>query len=443
MELPSIPKLAREESDLASHDSVTHHPGPEKVTLARSRGRRHPRLIDQHQFKNSLLAGVGYLELANAGDFAANVWNETPPPQFAVILMAIGGSVALCMVFVALQDFRLSWRNVKLLRAERGMLHALRDGTDDPDLLRLLHSRLGVGVREIGTEVVDRMLMDSLMGTGSLLVGVGTLMAIWGENPTVFEASNLLSGYVGNAMAALFGLVNAVWSSYLVVRFHHHDTVCKRNESLTATQKKRLHTRFRRFQWHSVANAVNGLVAGAASMVTATMWWGYTVLIPCIISLILCNYFWRHKLGYDRPMVSTSSPSSASSSPTPLLPIMDDLACVSSIHTALASDNPLPRTVINLDSLDSVVQFIVHHQMFDAYCEFILRDTKIYKTIFASQAELVLSPEDILRIRHPDNVRLMLDRSNRFLRVVGRKLFAYRERYLLEVVGYAVWKESL
>ncbi len=40
----------------------------------------------QYRLKNSLLFGVGLLELANAGDFAANVWNQIPVPRFAMVL---------------------------------------------------------------------------------------------------------------------------------------------------------------------------------------------------------------------------------------------------------------------------------------------------------------------------------------------------------------------
>ena len=41
---------------------------------------------EQYRLKNSLLAGVGLLELGNAGDFAANVWNQNPIPHFAMAL---------------------------------------------------------------------------------------------------------------------------------------------------------------------------------------------------------------------------------------------------------------------------------------------------------------------------------------------------------------------
>ncbi|CAM6097645.1 unnamed protein product [Calypogeia fissa] len=45
--------------------------------------------------------------------------------------------------------------------------------------------------------------MDILMGFGAVLVGVGTLMAIRGANPTVYLISNLLSGYIGNTPGGL------------------------------------------------------------------------------------------------------------------------------------------------------------------------------------------------------------------------------------------------
>ena len=48
-----------------------------------------------HALKNSLLASVGYLELANAKDFAANVWNDVPVPKCAMAFMAIGGVLAI------------------------------------------------------------------------------------------------------------------------------------------------------------------------------------------------------------------------------------------------------------------------------------------------------------------------------------------------------------
>ncbi|EHA18365.1 hypothetical protein ASPNIDRAFT_134561, partial [Aspergillus niger ATCC 1015] len=277
----------------------------------------HTRFQLSHQplFRNSLLAGVGFLELANAADFAANVWNQIPVPKYAMVFMAIGGPIALLITLVAARDFYLSYTNVQLLLKERRYLRELLDSVTTTTTTTtttqntntntqaeiLLRSRLSVNFRELGTEIVDRILMDALMGFGALLVGTGTIMAIFGANHHVYVASNLLSGYIGNGLAAVFGLVNAIWSGYLVGRFQ----VCWDTdlEAEVKMYKDPLKLRFRSLQFHALVNGINGLVAGAASMVTATMWYGYVVLVPCIVSLIACNWFWRVRVGYDRPLL--------------------------------------------------------------------------------------------------------------------------------------------
>jgi hypothetical protein len=48
----------------------------------------------------------------------------------------------------------------------------------------------------MGTELVDLIGMDIVMGFGAVLVGIGTCMAIGGANPGVFPASDLMSGYI-------------------------------------------------------------------------------------------------------------------------------------------------------------------------------------------------------------------------------------------------------
>jgi len=63
----------------------------------------------RRMLRNSMLFGVGFLECANAGDFAANVWNQIPSPIYALVLMGIGGMMALFLSTFAFKDARLSW----------------------------------------------------------------------------------------------------------------------------------------------------------------------------------------------------------------------------------------------------------------------------------------------------------------------------------------------
>ncbi|KAJ5110454.1 hypothetical protein N7532_000989 [Penicillium argentinense] len=435
-----VPKLAREASDITWQESLES--SKDQVLLVRRRGLF--RLLHQQQFKNSLLASVGYLELANAGDFAANVWNEIPVPTFAAILMGIGGALALGMVFVAIQDFRLSWRNVRLLREEREHLTRLqRYHAKNVEITRLLGSRLGVLFRELGTEIVDRIVMDVLMGSGSILVGVGTLMAIGGADHHVYQASNLLSGYIGNALAALFGLANAIWSVYLIRRFTLHDAAVKAREPSDEI-RRRLHTRFRRFQWHAAVNGLNGLVAGAASMVTAERWWGYCVLIPCIISLVLCNYFWRKKLGYGRPILDHASVARMQ-----LTPLLEDLEYAIAMQRGLSEpENSLSQTIVQRDSLPSILQFIVRNRMLETYCDSLARDKKtrhILQQLPTSPADetIAITHDVLLQLSAKDlNSVAMLHHAQKFICKEGVTTFTHRERHLLELLGFAVWRDQ-
>ncbi|KAJ6115364.1 hypothetical protein N7486_001142 [Penicillium sp. IBT 16267x] len=440
---PVIPKLFREASDITWQETLEST--KDQVPLIRRSGRF--RLLHQQQFKNSLLASVGYLELANAGDFAANVWNTIPVPTFAAVLMGIGGTLALLMVFVAVQDFRLSWRNVKLLREERVHIQRLQQyHCKNPELTRLLDARLGVGIREIGTEVVDRILMDVLMGLGSVLVGVGTLMAIGGANPRVYEASNLLSGYIGNALAASFGLANAIWSVYLIHRFRQHDKAVVAREP-SDDIRSRLRLRLKRFHWHSVVNCLNGLVAGAASMVTAKRWEGYVVLIPCIISLIMCNYFWRKKLGYDRPILDHISLARLQ-----LTPLLGDLEYAIAMQRGLVEPkNTFPQPIVDTKSLESMLRFIVRNRMLETYVDSLAQDkqarsllSEIPSTEPTSPNEIVISFDVLIRlsISNPTHSQLLLDHAAKFLREEGVRIFTHRERHLLELLGYAVWRDQ-
>ncbi|KAJ5618616.1 hypothetical protein N7528_006727 [Penicillium herquei] len=465
-----IPKLFREASDITWQESLESN--QEQVPLVRRRGLHRYRLVHQQQFKNSLLASVGYLELANAGDFAANVWNDVPVPTFAAVLMGIGGTLALAMTFVAVQDFRLSWRNVRLLREEREHLMRLKayhshnyshahsracneSPTRNEELTRVLDSRLGVGMREIGTEVVDRIVMDLLMGAGSVLVGVGTLMAIGGANPRVYKASNLLSGYIGNALAALFGIANAIWSIYLIRRFRMYDWAVLAQEP-SDDIRRRLRLRFKRFQWHSLVNCLNGIVAGVASMVTAKFWEGYVVLIPCIISLIMCNHFWRQKLGYDRPLLDHVSLAKLQ-----LTPLIEDLEYaiamqrvlseLDSQHLGRDSDHTT-QPILRADSLDSMLRFIVGNRMLETYVDHLAHD-KTTRCILSeipttdSQTtgpETIVTLDVLLRLSQAkqSHAQLLLNHARRFLSTEGVRTFTHRERHLLELLGYAVWRDQ-
>ncbi|RAL12909.1 uncharacterized protein BO97DRAFT_477561 [Aspergillus homomorphus CBS 101889] len=481
-------------------DKVLHHEEhetgslpPASVTLLRQRRKLH--VINPLWYRNSLLASVGFLEFANAGDFAANVWNDVPVPLYAIIFMAIGGPLALLISGFAVRDSVLSWQNVRILQKERKYLQSLRAQhlecpAPDPTTLRFIDRRLGVSHRELGTELVDRIVMDVFLGIGGLLVGTGTIMAIWGSDRHVYLISNLLSGFVGNSFAALYGIINAIWSVYLVWRFHSYDRACSRAGAMLAPFRDRLQRRFQCFKWHAVASGWTGLIAGGASMMTSRLWEGYVILIPCMLLEVACNRFWRVQLGYDRPIVAPDSPlhrgilvpespynpASNSSSPRLGYPnstsipnikneeanvepeekdhlLLDALSSVISLQTALVPILPSTLVLEDVDwsSLDSLLLFIVNNHLFDCLCDWLAKNSAVPKDfrhrVFRlatnpSSSEITVTLTDLRHMNQNEDQPRMLEMCQLFLQTEARQVMIGRERYLLEMVGYTIWKND-
>ncbi|KIW90503.1 uncharacterized protein Z519_09149 [Cladophialophora bantiana CBS 173.52] len=405
-------------------------PESDWVTLLGRRGRYSP--LQPGRLRNSLLAGVGFLELGNAGDFAANIWNQVPVKKWVAALMALGATLALATSLFAFRDVTLSWRNIQVLRAERSYLKRERARyRNNKTSLRSVDAILGVNFRESGTELLDRLIVDVLLGFGALLVSVGTYMAIGGANPSVFAASNLLSGYIGNAAGALYGLVNAGWSIYVSIRaYRHRSAGLAELESDLARRLLRLRTR--KVQTHALILAVTGLAAGAGGLITATMWWGYIILIPCIVSNIYCNWMWRHQIGYERPMAGKVVQIDKQS-------LIKELEYVDFMSKCLGSGAPSNsrKDIIFHDptSIASVVQFMISIDIFESFCIRVMREPRLSAAISeASEGSLTICEQTFLDLDQK-NLPLVLEIAKIHVSERGLIQLHYRQRYLLETLG--------
>lgn len=397
----------------------------------------------QYQLKNSLLAAVGLFELANAGDFAANVWNTVPVPPYAIALMAVGGTFALVMTYFAYRDARLSWYNLKGLRRERHFLTRTlkkaeeQQSEQSEEISRVVKALLDVNHREIGTEIIDRIGMDILMGLGVTLVGVGTFLAIDGADHRVWLASNYLSGYIGNGPLAVYGLVNLGWSIYVWLRARRHGLSYDAKQTAQADTNlivgKLLKARIDSVRIHAVLNGITGVVAGAASLVTATMWWGYVVLIPCIIVSIAANYLWRHWLGYDRSLLVEDLPTFDKAA------ITEELVCIATLQRAfLCSTSPVMLSGIMSDpqSTTDVLEFLVKHNLFEAFCTRLLNDKELSAVFFdPSDTSVTIYPSALASISDESVNRRLLDMAEDCFTEYGLAQLKYRERFLLETLG--------
>ena len=401
----------------------------------------HYTLNQETKLKNSLLYGVGFLELANACDFAANVWNRIPVPVFAIVLMATGATVALLLSVYAYRDAKLSLKNIRLLRMERHRLHVLYSShRHDAQVLHYLGARLDVNFREFGTEVVDRIGMDFFMGIGAVLVAVGTYMAIGGANPQVFLVSNLLSGYVGNSLPAAYGVCNAVWSVYVTRRAHLHHVVCVREIGRSDEHShvlSALKRRVRAVQRHAILNGMTGILGSAASLVTATQWWGYVILVVCIISSVYCNYIWRHGIGYDRPLQVEMDSVTERVTKKSLVKELSFALVAQKTLLRPPPEGSLPKLLTQYPvDLPSVMSFLQMNYLFEDFCLLVVADKDLSESIFGTPlpTEITISPHMFLS---PGDIHshCLLEIARSCVDEVGSSRFRDRERYLVETLG--------
>ena len=100
----------------------------------------------------------------------------------------------------------------------------------------------------------------------------------------------LVTGYLGNVPAALYGLLNAFWCIYGWRRAHAHakaagrDVSCNEEWASGVNVIEVMHRHAFRVKLHASVNAVSGIIGGAGSLMTASAYivpigvWGYIIL---------------------------------------------------------------------------------------------------------------------------------------------------------------------
>ncbi|KAH0495906.1 hypothetical protein TgHK011_009431 [Trichoderma gracile] len=405
---------------------------PDRVTLVQAK-KGGGYVSKGTRLKNDLYRAVGLLELANAGDFAANVWNKYPVPVYAIVFMAVGATFAGIMSVFAMLDARRAWRNVTFLRQQYRELRQARERraakaqpTTDLDVL------LSVVYREIGTEGINRWGLNLFMGAGAVLIAIGTYLALGGQNDAIFLASNLLSGYVGNSPIALFGAFNTCWAYYIFCKAQGHINAA--SKAIPGTRAMALiRRRSRNLQLYTSINGTATLVGGVGSMITATRWWGYVILIPVIMSAIFCNHWWRTRAGYTR---------------RDLVPYGMSVTKVDELSTALDfaarapkkirehKKTPLNAFVSDPTSLQAVLTFIQEYELLEPFCERLVKSKDLRRVLGCAgepeQIKIEISSLlDLPKDQHPAIIQVAQDT----VRKVGPTHFQYRERYAAELLG--------
>ncbi|KAK4202156.1 hypothetical protein QBC40DRAFT_347308 [Triangularia verruculosa] len=393
------------------------------VTLKRRRAFPRPskdpsnriRPLLEARLRNNMLPALGFVELANAGDVAANVYNSTPIPITIILCMVAGGTACFSLLFFLIYDALRSWKNICGLRRERKFLHNLQQpearrqdlekwsadpriarvfsrssdnssvssvekehdekktSTDDLDVAavnwdRTLKCFLHINTQDLRSEIVYRFGMDIIIGVGILMVSAGTWLATRGEDPYLFDVSNLLTGFLGNSPLAFYAVINMAWALYLDQNQRTKTRIVEsslfsdfppgwcyigdRLGELFSIRANYLHI-------HVLLNGLPGLIAGAMSLATATQWWAYVVLIPCIVNSVMANRLWRHQIGYDRPFLTNTD-----LKPLNRDELVESLLLVDSRRRNLAATRWAAITM----PFCPLLQYIVEFNLFEQFC---------------------------------------------------------------------------
>ncbi|KPM40759.1 hypothetical protein AK830_g5824 [Neonectria ditissima] len=403
-------------------------PGLDQVTL--SKGRRRWSYPQGLRLEHNLHWAVGLLELANAGDFAANIWNDTPVPVYAIVFMAIGGTAAAVLSVFALRDAGKAWHNVRFLRNQRQLFREHKDKRlEGGQPVQQLNVLLDITTRELYTEFINRWGMDILMGGGAVLISIGTFLAIGGANPKVWLASNILSGYLGNAPIALYGLVNFAWAMFVWRKKQSHRIAAKNRLKGTVAM---LQVKRYCFDVH-LYFAINGtaaLIGGVGSMLTATRWWAYVILIPVIISSFFCNFWWRKRVGYDRPCLDLP----AGMDTNGLILALEFAAETRRVMEKYPSD-ALRHLVPDPSSLPQTLASLVEHGLFEAFAVKLVEDSHLFRIVCSPGTTRVeITVPGLLALPDPHQIAV-LNLVGQFLRDEGPGHFQHRERFIAEVLG--------
>lgn len=355
--------------------------------------------------------------------------------------MALGGTLALCFIYFSVKDGRRSWANVRALREERRYLVSQRQlRLGDANMVRTIECFLDMNTRELGTELVDRIGMDTLLGFSALVVGTGTLMAMTGDHDSVlFTTSNLLTGYVGNMPCAIYGVANLLWSSYVWARARKQQRAALKYVRGSTRMSQMLRNRTSSIQLHAALNGITGIVAGAAALVTATMWWGYVVLVPCVVTSGIVNLFWRRRVGYERPLVVDQITSIDQDA------VLEALRYANSCRERIVhgreaeSRDPFTTLVSDTGSLLRALDVIRKNNLFEDYCLCLLQDKEILQRLQSGHSSTDDRPtvdwRQLLITEDEYWKTTLLKIARDLINKRALRSFVYQERHLLEVLG--------
>lgn len=141
---------------------------------------------------------------------------------------------------------------------------------------------------------------------------------------------------------------------------------------------------------------------GMASLVSATMWWGYVIMAPCLLITVHSNMVFRRTICYDRISIQE-------------MPLVDQESLVSqlkgilSLRRILTGAGSASLTHLNAKPMTfaSALEFILRHGLFADFCMRLVRGGELVTLLCeGAMDELVIDSRMLLQATGESEMRL-------------------------------------
>jgi len=176
---------------------------------------------------------------------------------------------------------------------------------------------------------------------------------------------------------------------------------------------------------------IAGFIVGMASLVSATMWWGYVIMAPCLVITLYSNLVFRRKICYSRvtiqemPLVDLES-------------LLSQLNGIISIRRILTGAGSASLTHLNAKPMTfaSALEFILRHGLFGDFCMRLIQDPALVTMLFGDATdELIIDSKDLLACTGESELRLR-DLARVCIGDVGVSFISRdHEAFLLDLLG--------
>ena len=165
-------------------------------------------------------------------------------------------------------------------------------------------------------------------------------------------------------------------------------------------------------------------------MLTATRWWGYIILIPCIIASIYSNYVWRKKIGYTRAILQDIPDHTISS-------LVAELESTTNARKVLAAAPPdlLAKLFPDSGSMENLMNMIIINGLFEDFCYYILDDRELSLALFETLGDKITIQPYHLLVADKSLTPQIFEVAQRCLAEKGPQRLRDQQRYLLEILG--------